>query len=70
MVGAGSYTFKLGMFLPELDLPLEQALETARELGAGYVWFSRLRGLAPVAEWKSLLCGIELPARLTRVTST
>lgn len=47
----GEYHFKRGMFLPELDLPFEAALETAREMGAGYVWFSRLTDRAPVAEW-------------------
>lgn len=47
----GEYDFKLGMFLPELDLPFERALETAREMGAGFVWFSRLKDRAPVAEW-------------------
>ena len=37
------YQFKLGMFLPELDLPAEEALGTARRMGAEYVWFSRLK---------------------------
>jgi sugar phosphate isomerase/epimerase len=46
-----NYHFKLGMFLPELDLPFEQALATARELGAEYVWFSRARDMPPIAEW-------------------
>ena len=45
------YQFKLGMFLPELDLPAEEALGTARGMGAEYVWFSRLKDMAPVAEW-------------------
>ena len=42
--------FELAVFLPELDLPLDPALAVARELGAGYVWFSRLVGEGPIAE--------------------
>jgi sugar phosphate isomerase/epimerase len=38
------------MFLPELDLPFEQALDTARELGAEYVWFDRIPDAPELAE--------------------
>jgi sugar phosphate isomerase/epimerase len=37
------YKFKLGIYLPELDLPLDQSLATAREVGAKYVWFNRMK---------------------------
>jgi sugar phosphate isomerase/epimerase len=44
------YRFKRGMYLPELRLPLEPALATAREIGAEYVWFSRLQDEPPIAD--------------------
>ncbi len=44
------YRFKLGMYLPELDLPFDQALTTAKDIGAEYVWFPRLRDETPIAE--------------------
>ena len=34
--------FKLSMFLHELELPFDQALATAKEIGAEYVWFDRM----------------------------
>ncbi len=43
------YRFKLGIYLPELRLPFDQALERARELGAEYVWLNNLPGEKPVA---------------------
>jgi sugar phosphate isomerase/epimerase len=46
----GDDPFELAVFLPELDLPLDPALAVVRELGAEYVWFSRLVGERPVAE--------------------
>lgn len=36
------YRFKLGMFLNELRLPFDEALATARDIGAEYVWFSQI----------------------------
>ena len=36
------YRFKLGMYLPELDLPFDQALAKAKQIGVEYVWFNRL----------------------------
>ena len=33
---------RLGMYLPELKLPFERALATAKELGVEYVWFNRV----------------------------
>lgn len=38
------YQFKLGMYLPELRLPFEEAVLKAREIGAEYVWYSRMPG--------------------------
>ena len=44
-------TFQLGMFLPELRLPFETALETAAGMGIHAIWFDRLDEQArPVAE--------------------
>ena len=37
------FRFKLGMFLNELQMPLEEGLRTAREIGAEYVWFDSLK---------------------------
>lgn len=36
------YNFKLGMYLPELGLPFDEALAKAKEIGVDYVWFNRL----------------------------
>ena len=33
------YRFKLGMYLPELRLPFDEALAQAKDIGAEYVWF-------------------------------
>lgn len=56
MVGS---KFKLGMFLPELRLPFEAALETAAGMGIRAIWFDRLDEQArPVAE----LTGAEINA--------
>src|SRR5690349_5585752 len=44
----GDYRFKLGMYLGELDLPFDEALAKAREIGAEYVWFNQLKGETPV----------------------
>src|SRR3954471_20360512 len=45
---AGDYRFKLGMYLGELDLPFDESLAKAKEIGAEYVWFNRLKGETPV----------------------
>ena len=42
--------FKLSMFLHELQLPFDEALATAREIGAEYVWFDTVDGETPIAE--------------------
>jgi len=42
--------FKLGMYLPELRLPFDESLATAKEIGAEYVWFNRVPGAPPIAE--------------------
>ena len=44
------HKFKIGMFLNELQLPLEEALAVAKEIGVEYVWFSRLIDLPTVIE--------------------
>ncbi|MBV7332491.1 sugar phosphate isomerase/epimerase [Chloroflexi bacterium TSY] len=37
-----NHQLKLGMYLPELGLPFDEALATAKDIGANYVWFNRL----------------------------
>ena len=44
------YHFKLGMYLPELGLPFDEALATAKDIGAEYVWFNRVGDETPMAE--------------------
>ena len=44
------YRFKLGMYLPELRLPFDEALAKAKEIGAEYVWFNSLSDEPPIAE--------------------
>ena len=34
------YRFKLGMYLPELQMPFEEALATARDIGVEYIWYN------------------------------
>ena len=36
------HEFKLGMYLPELGLPIDQSLAKAKEIGADCVWFNTL----------------------------
>jgi sugar phosphate isomerase/epimerase len=43
------YRFKVGMYLPELDQPFDQALDTARQIGVEYVWFNALKDETPIA---------------------
>ena len=44
------YRFKLGMYLPELRLPFDEALSKAKDIGAKYVWFNSLPDEPPIAE--------------------
>ena len=44
------YQFKLGMYLPELGLPFDEALAKAKEIGADYVWINQLSDEPPIAE--------------------
>ena len=44
------YSFKLGMYLPELRLPFDEALAKAKDIGAEYVWFNSLPDEPPIAE--------------------
>ena len=37
-----AYRFKIGMYLPELNLPFDEELAKAKQIGAEYVWFNRL----------------------------
>lgn len=41
------HNFKLGMYLPELDLPFEESLAMAKDIGADCVWFNRLGSDGP-----------------------
>jgi sugar phosphate isomerase/epimerase len=43
------YRFKLGMYLAELQLPFDEALPKAKELGIKYLWVDRVWGGSPVA---------------------
>ncbi len=45
-----NYRFKLGMYLPELQLPFDQALAKAKEIGVESVWFNRLHQEAEIAQ--------------------
>jgi len=38
------YRFKIGMYLPELQLPFDQALDKCKQIGAEYIWFNQLAG--------------------------
>lgn len=44
------YRFKLGMYLPELDLPFDESLAIAKDIGAEYVWFNVLKGESAVGK--------------------
>ena len=44
------YRFKLGISLPELQLPFEESLATAKELGAQYLWVNRIEDRPPIGE--------------------
>ena len=43
------YRFKVGMYLPELQLPFDQALAKAKEIGVESVWFHKLHEEAEIA---------------------
>ena len=34
------YRFKIGMYLPELQMPFEESLDTARDIGVDYIWYN------------------------------
>ena len=44
------FHFKLGMYLPELRLPFDEALAKAKEIGAEYVWFNHLSDETPISQ--------------------
>lgn len=44
------YGFKLGVYLPELRLPFDQALDQAKEMGAEYIWLNNLPGEKPIVQ--------------------
>ena len=44
------YSFTTAMFINELQMPLDEALPTAKDIGVEYVWFASLPGRPPVAE--------------------
>ena len=44
------YRFSTAMFINELQMPLDEALPTAKDIGVDYVWFASLPGRPPVAE--------------------
>ena len=58
--------FKLSIFLHELQLPFDQALATAKEIGAEYVWFDRIDDETPLAEMSDR----EAERMAARVSST
>jgi sugar phosphate isomerase/epimerase len=47
---ASGYRFKVGMYLPELDQPFDEALATAREIGVDQVWFNAVKNETPIAQ--------------------
>ena len=44
------YRFRLGMYLPELGLPFDKSLATAKQLGAEAVWFNGVPGAPDIAK--------------------
>ena len=46
-----AHRFEIGMYLDELQLPMDQALATASEIGAEYLWFTGLKGMPPIADF-------------------
>ncbi|MAG35779.1 MAG: hypothetical protein CL878_05985, partial [Dehalococcoidia bacterium] len=44
------FQFKLGMYMPELGLPFDDALALAKDIGADSVWFTSMGDETPVAE--------------------
>ena len=45
-----AHPFKLAMFLNELQLPLEEGLDTAKDMGVEYVWFTHLPNRPAIAD--------------------
>ena len=45
-----THKFRTALFLGELQMPLEEALPTAKDIGVEYVWFIDLPGMTSVAE--------------------
>ena len=43
-------SFRTALFMNELQLPLDEALETAKDIGVEYVWFTELKDRPPVAD--------------------
>ncbi len=44
------HRFRLAMYIPELRLPFDEELATAKEVGVDYVWFNRLLNETDIAE--------------------
>ena len=47
---ATGHRFRLGMYIPELRLPFDEELATAKEIGVDYVWFNRLLNETDIAQ--------------------
>ena len=47
--GIDDYQFKLGMYLPELGLPCDQALATVKQIGTGGFWFNGIPNTPEIA---------------------
>lgn len=45
-----NYHFKIGMYLPELGLPFDEALAKAEQIGVEHVWFNSLPNEKPIGE--------------------
>ncbi|MBM3801803.1 MAG: sugar phosphate isomerase/epimerase [Acidimicrobiia bacterium] len=46
----GNYRFKIGMYLPELGLPFDEALGKAKQIGVDRVWFNTVPNEKPLAQ--------------------
>ncbi|MBM3803092.1 MAG: sugar phosphate isomerase/epimerase [Acidimicrobiia bacterium] len=49
-LSSAPYRFKIGMYLTELRLPLDDALAKAKQIGVDQVWFHNLLNEKPIAE--------------------
>jgi len=45
-----AHEWKIGMYLGELDLPFDESLDTARDMGVKRVWFNQLKGERAIAD--------------------